>query len=852
MKKRIISIVLCVFLFTGMIATAPVSWTPKIHAATTAQNNIVARADYLYNATWVCQKTVSGWRGSYTFYAGNTYHIPYGQPVYAGAYVGFGVSVDDYLAAAANPNSIFYTSKSNYAGKTSTYYATDCSAYVSWCWGIARQTTATIPNVSTYIGSASQSNIINYLQLGDCLNSNSAGHVVLVTGLTYSGNTLTQIEITEQTPPQLKRSYYTPAQLASIYSASYGIYRYTGNVPEAPSSSGGNTTNFGVSVSTKLKRWVFDPVYYAEKYDDLMTAFGYDESALYNHYLTKGITEGRQASPLFNVKYYLNQNTELKGVFGTNYEAAFDHFVSYGQYEASRVYSKELTAIRDVIFDAEFYRAMYPSETKSFGTDVGRLFANFLKTGLAEGRAASPVFDISTYISDNKDLKAAFDKNYYGAMRHFIANGQNESRVTSAIFDTTYYTGRYANAAGMTTRSAMEHFLTTGMGKARQGCADFDPKFYFFANADTLAGSYTESTCYLHYLLEGKASGLRAVPYGYLPDEYADVGTDFIANLTNLKSGKNWSISGSSVIIAPASDEEAQKWKFTRQEDGSYEIMNREYGTVLTATDNGSFDGFVILAEDTDSITQRWYLYEVSGSYTFRTACNNYATIGLTDGSIEDSNTVELAHYRDNEAQKYTISVLREDTQVENCEHSYVSVVTQAPTCTQEGAKTNTCTACGDSYCEGVAPTGHSYDQVVTAPTCIEGGYTTHTCAACGDHFVDTETAAAGHLWMDAACTEPKTCALCGEIEGDVLGHSFTFQMTAPTCEEAGYTTCTCTNCGFSYVDHIEAPTGHCFEEQHTPPTCQEEGYTTYTCTECGLSYVDCIVPATGKQEDMP
>lgn len=846
MKKRFVSIVLCIVMLLGMVAMAPISWLPEIHAATTSQNNIVARADYLYDATWVCQKTVTGWRGSYTFYAGNTYRIPYGQPVYAGAYVGFGVSVDDYLAAAANPNSVFYTSKSNYAGKTSTYYATDCSAYVSWCWGISRQTTATIPSVSTYIGSASQSNIVNYLQLGDCLNSNSAGHVVLVTGLTYSGSTLVQIEITEQTPPQLKRSYYTPAQLASIYSGSYGIYRYTGTVPAAPSSTNEKTTSFGVSVSEKLKNWVFDPVYYAQKYDDLMAAFGNNEAALYNHYLTKGITEGRQASPLFNIKYYLNQNAELKEVFGSDYEAAFSHFVSYGQYEASRVYSKQLTAIRDVIFDADFYRAKYPAETESFGKDVGRLFANFIKTGLSKGRTASPVFDISAYISGNSDLKKTYADDYYGAMRHFIENGQNESRVTSPIFDTTYYTGRYSNVAGLTTLAAMKHFLNTGMGKARQGCDDFDPKYYYFANAAKLGDSYTQSTCYIHYLLEGKAAGLRALPYGYLPEECADVGTGFIANLTNLKSGKNWSVSGSDVVICPASDTEDQKWKFIRQDDGSYEILNMGYGTVLTATYNGSSDGFVCLDEDTDSATQRWYLYEVSGYYTFRTACNDYVTIGLADGSIADGTAVELANYRDNEAQKYTITVLAADTQIENCDHSYISMVTKDPTCTTEGTRTCTCTGCGDSYTESVAATGHSYESMVTEPTCTDSGYTTHTCARCGDAYTDSHTAASGHAWMEAACTEPKTCADCGQIEGDPLGHSFEATVTPPTCGESGRTTFTCANCGYSYDDYIELPTGHSFEATVTAPTCDECGYTTYTCTGCGYSYTDYIVTPTG------
>ncbi len=33
----------------------------SVHATTTSQNNIVARADYLYDITWECKKTVAGW-----------------------------------------------------------------------------------------------------------------------------------------------------------------------------------------------------------------------------------------------------------------------------------------------------------------------------------------------------------------------------------------------------------------------------------------------------------------------------------------------------------------------------------------------------------------------------------------------------------------------------------------------------------------------------------------------------------------------------------------------------------------------------------------------------------------------
>ena len=241
--KRVISLLLCLALVLGFLP----GLSAPVRAATASQNNIVARADYLYNIKWTCKKTVYGWCRNYVFNAGSTYRIPYGQPVNSGSYIGFGVTVDKFLSATKSASSVFYSSRSTYSGTSSVYYAMDCSAFVSWCWGVSRKTTYSIPQISTNLGKATTANI-SKLQLGDALNSSSVGHVVLVTGLTYSGSSITKIEITEQTPPQLKRSYYTPSSLASKYGSSYYIQRYTGTVPAAPggsssSGSSGTTTN---------------------------------------------------------------------------------------------------------------------------------------------------------------------------------------------------------------------------------------------------------------------------------------------------------------------------------------------------------------------------------------------------------------------------------------------------------------------------------------------------------------------------------------------------------------------------------------------------------------------------------
>ena len=119
--------------------------------------------------------------------------------------------------------------------------------------------------------------------------------------------------------------------------------------------------------------------------------------------------------------------------------------------------------------------------------------------------------------------------------------------------------------------------------------------------------------------------------------------------------------------------------------------------------------------------------------------------------------------------------------------HNLTFVEKRNASCTENGSEAYwKCVKCGKLYSdengehELTAPVeiqalGHDYKEVVTAPTCTERGYTTHTCTRCRVFYVDNYVAANGHSWSDWKETQPATtekegsetrvCSVCNKID---------------------------------------------------------------------------------------
>ena len=93
-----------------------------------------------------------------------------------------------------------------------------------------------------------------------------------------------------------------------------------------------------------------------------------------------------------------------------------------------------------------------------------------------------------------------------------------------------------------------------------------------------------------------------------------------------------------------------------------------------------------------------------------------------------------------------------------DCEHDYVGVETQAPTCSAEGVMTYTCSKCQESYTEAIAVIPHNYVEDVIDSTCTTTGTKTYECSVCFDSY-DEVIPVKAHNYVDDVCAD------CGHVK---------------------------------------------------------------------------------------
>jgi len=121
----------------------------------------------------------------------------------------------------------------------------------------------------------------------------------------------------------------------------------------------------------------------------------------------------------------------------------------------------------NICFSPIYYADMYPDLKQVYGYDYDALLNHWLRTGVREGRAASPIFDVRFYLSYHPDLKQAFGSDYTLAFSHFVQYGLNELRASSPYYSGAFYKQYYKDIANLNGYDLALHYLTYGFGERR-------------------------------------------------------------------------------------------------------------------------------------------------------------------------------------------------------------------------------------------------------------------------------------------------------------------------------------------------------------------------------------------------
>jgi len=135
------------------------------------------------------------------------------------------------------------------------------------------------------------------------------------------------------------------------------------------------------------------------------------------------------------------------------------------------------------------------------------------------------------------------------------------------------------------------------------------------------------------------------------------------------------------------------------------------------------------------------------------------------------------------------------------------------------------CKICKKSRGEAL---GHAWGawSVAAEATCTEHGMEQRVCERNQSHIETREIAAAGHKWLNATCTEPAICEICGAESDGPIGHDWgapSYTWSADNGSVLAKRVCK------NDATHVETEIGKTTGEVVKEATCTENGQTRYS-----------------------
>lgn len=129
----------------------------------------------------------------------------------------------------------------------------------------------------------------------------------------------------------MRRKFLTPA-LVFIMCIGITMTAYASPQADQLQNQPQFTTN-ATSEELSIIKTLFSAEEYAELYPDVVKTHGNEEAALWDHFVTYGLSEGRALSKSFHVFAYRAAYEDLQEAFGNNLIAYYIHYATHGMQE---------------------------------------------------------------------------------------------------------------------------------------------------------------------------------------------------------------------------------------------------------------------------------------------------------------------------------------------------------------------------------------------------------------------------------------------------------------------------------------------------------------------------------------
>ena len=782
MKKRIASLFTSLLMIVSLMVVMP---TMSVSASKSSATEIVSKADYLYNLTWSSQANFNGYinsKGTVTKYysKGGVYRIPYGMPVNNGVFIGYGITPEAFINATKSSSNKFYTNRATYGSTNCNYYAMDCSTFVSYCWGLStRHTTNSLPSVSKSLGKVSNSTV-DSIQVGDAINKSD--HVKLITDVVRDSNgKVIRIELTEETPPELKRTTISRDAFTSNNS-SYTILRYadslgaTSSKPTnvilsknqywydlkdtitlTPSSNG--ATSYVMSVEKDGKR-IIDCISLNGAYSFAANKWGYGKYHAWISATNSAGTTDSSACDFEVVKAPSYSDVWCsKGFYDYDSNESIDIYIkascTKGQTIGIDYLDENLNPVKRVV--TSNCGNSYKISTKSLGKGYfsayftiwnGSGSVDTKRTYFYVGQKQNVGTDFYARIKNNAANKYLTNSNgnvngttldcSKQQIWKFVRQSDNSYKLISA----------YDNGA-----MDVKDYATSGSGTNVQMNSSWDTNAQKF---------------YIYYINKSY----------YFKPVCADLALDLSNKTSNLEvwgAGFNWNPQKFSIEKVNTNDIGVHKfstWTTTKNATCTQVGTKSRKCTVCGKTETQT-----IAKTGHKSVTDK----------TISATCT-------TDGKTEGSHCSVCG------------AVIKAQDTIKATGHKFGNwTTTESATCTESGTQIRKCETCGATESKSLSANGHTevVDKAIHA-TCTTDGKTEGShCSVCGAVIKAQDTIkATGHKFGDwtttksSTCTESGTqirkCEICGATESKSLsakGHTEVVDKAIPaTCTTDGKT----------------------------------------------------------------